>query len=404
MEPNDEVVERQKLVDVETEEDVTNSAPKSAPTPASPMAVPKINIKSISSGETTRSRNSASCSIERTTTTSDKIGGGQSSAKVTYVNERRPRPHLHGTNDERFEFKSRPRKLLKDIGDGDSINGITQLTSETLSDETCINSNIKNNNNNNNNNYNSNNKNNNNNNNNTTVNKLQQTTSTSSLNQTSLTTTTTKAAVISSTATSNTLSSSSGSGLAGGSINSSSGSHHHYHQHQNQNQHHNTSSNINSNNHNVIDNTPLIQRRKPNVNNAAISVSAGYPGLISSANIGSLSDKFDQRPIKHHSFVSEVPDVKHMERALLGLLDDFHSGKLKAFGSGCTMDQMTKIREQQESLAKLHFELAAAEEDSLENGNDFNAAKAQENMLQLMQRLEQLSISIEQLQTSHTGL
>lgn len=45
-----------------------------------------------------------------------------------------------------------------------------------------------------------------------------------------------------------------------------------------------------------------------------------------------VSEKFDDRPIKHHSFVSEVPDVKHMERALLGLLDDFHSGKLKAFG------------------------------------------------------------------------
>lgn len=73
-------------------------------------------------------------------------------------------------------------------------------------------------------------------------------------------------------------------------------------------------------------------------------------------------------------------------------------------GSGCTMDQMTKIREQQESLAKLHFELAAAEEDSLEHGNTFNTSRAQENMLQLMQRLEQLSISIEQLQTSHTGL
>lgn len=68
------------------------------------------------------------------------------------------------------------------------------------------------------------------------------------------------------------------------------------------------------------------------------------------------------------------------------------------------MDQMTKIREQQESLAKLHFELAAAEEDSLEHGNEFNTNRAQENMLQLMQRLEQLSISIEQLQTSHTGL
>uniref|UniRef100_T1PJY3 Ankyrin-G binding motif of KCNQ2-3 n=1 Tax=Musca domestica TaxID=7370 RepID=T1PJY3_MUSDO len=133
MEPNDEVVERQKLVDVETEEDVTNSAPKSAPTPASPMAVPKINIKSISSGETTRSRNSASCSIER----SDKVG--QTSAKVTYINERRPRPHLHGTNDERFEFKSRPRKLLKDC-DSNSLNDITQLSSsDTPSDESTTN-------------------------------------------------------------------------------------------------------------------------------------------------------------------------------------------------------------------------------------------------------------------------
>ncbi|XP_017097632.2 coiled-coil domain-containing protein 28B isoform X2 [Drosophila bipectinata] len=225
MEPNDEVVERQKLVpnDVETEEEAqSQSAPKSAPTPASP-AVPNIKIKGISSGETTRSRNSASCSIERTISEKEKDknpGQGQTTAtKVTYVNERRPRPQAHGGSgggggggDERFEFKTRPRKLLK------------------------------------------------------------------------------------------------------------------------------------------------------------------------------------------------VPDVKHMERALLGLLDDFHSGKLKAFGSGCTMDQMTKIREQQESLAKLHFELAAAEEDSLEHGNEFNTNKAQENMLQLMQRLEQLSISIEQLQTSHTGL
>ncbi|XP_017022193.1 coiled-coil domain-containing protein 28B isoform X3 [Drosophila kikkawai] len=221
MEPNDEVVERQKLVpnDVETEEEAqSQSAPKSAQTPASP-AVPNIKIKGISSGETTRSRNSASCSIERTISEKEKDKGqsqGQSTAaKVTYVNERRPRPQAHagGGGDERFEFKTRPRKLLK------------------------------------------------------------------------------------------------------------------------------------------------------------------------------------------------VPDVKHMERALLGLLDDFHSGKLKAFaGSGCTMDQMTKIREQQESLAKLHFELAAAEEDSLEHGNEFNTNKAQENMLQLMQRLEQLSISIEQLQTSHTGL
>ncbi|XP_067625144.1 coiled-coil domain-containing protein 28B isoform X3 [Eurosta solidaginis] len=215
-----ELVERQKLVpnDVEGEEDQNNlnteqTAPKSAAIPSSPT-MQKINLKNISSGDTTRSRNSANCSIEHT---SER--GHLASAKVMYINERRPRSCLHGSssaggvsNDEGIDIKSRPRKLLK------------------------------------------------------------------------------------------------------------------------------------------------------------------------------------------------VPDVKHMERALLGLLDDFHSGKLKAFGSGCTMEQMTKIREQQESLAKLHFELAAAEEDSLESVNDFSAAKAQENMLQLVQRLEQLSISIEQLQTSHPGL
>lgn len=46
MEPNDEVVERQKLVpnDVETEEEAqSQSAPKSAQTPASP-AVPNVKF------------------------------------------------------------------------------------------------------------------------------------------------------------------------------------------------------------------------------------------------------------------------------------------------------------------------------------------------------------------------
>lgn len=137
------------------------------------------------------------------------------------------------------------------------------------------------------------------------------------------------------------------------------------------------------------------------------------------------NDNFDDRPIKHHSFVSEIPDVKHMERALLSLLDDFHSGKLKAFGmvpnsnpptlpystnldsfpgSSCTMEQMTQIREQQESLAKLHFELASADDDPPHEGaNQTNTTKAQEGMTHLVQKLEQLSISIEKLQSSHTG-
>nr|XP_036225628.1 uncharacterized protein LOC106615038 isoform X3 [Bactrocera oleae]XP_036225629.1 uncharacterized protein LOC106615038 isoform X3 [Bactrocera oleae] len=153
-------------------------------------------------------------------------------------------------------------------------------------------------------------------------------------------------------------------------------------------------------NHDSSDNKIRLHIFREKVGSIDPSTSLNTTNAGSSSNV----NEFDRRPIKHHSFVSEVPDVKHMERALLGLLDDFHSGKLKAFGSGCTMEQMTKIREQQESLAKLHFELAAAEEDSLESVHDLNAAKAQENMLQLVQRLEQLSVSIEQLQSSHLGL
>ncbi|XP_065079007.1 coiled-coil domain-containing protein 28A isoform X2 [Ochlerotatus camptorhynchus] len=95
----------------------------------------------------------------------------------------------------------------------------------------------------------------------------------------------------------------------------------------------------------------------------------------------------------------EVPDVRHMERALLGLLEDFHSGKLKAFGSGCTMEQMTSIREQQESLAKLHFDLG--NEASLGSNAGNNEAQSQTNMGKLVAKLEQLSFSIEKLHSSN---
>ncbi|XP_060517334.1 uncharacterized protein LOC132696494 isoform X2 [Cylas formicarius] len=105
--------------------------------------------------------------------------------------------------------------------------------------------------------------------------------------------------------------------------------------------------------------------------------------------------------IHHHSFISQVPDVRHMERALLDLLADFHSGKLKAFGGDCTMEQMTNIREQQEKLAKLHFDLGgAATAPSL---NDENLKSSQNTMSQLIQRLEQLSVSIEALHSNNSS-
>uniref|UniRef100_A0A6B2E4N1 Coiled-coil domain-containing protein 28B n=1 Tax=Phlebotomus kandelakii TaxID=1109342 RepID=A0A6B2E4N1_9DIPT len=115
--------------------------------------------------------------------------------------------------------------------------------------------------------------------------------------------------------------------------------------------------------------------------------------------VHSSNFSFADRPLKHHSFISDDGSVRNMERALLGLLEDFHSGKLRAFGSGCTMEQMTDIREQQERLAKLHFELGGeAAEDSQAELN------AQQKMSQLVMKLENLSVSIEKLHSSNSDL
>lgn len=62
------------------------------------------------------------------------------------------------------------------------------------------------------------------------------------------------------------------------------------------------------------------------------------------------------------------------------------------------MEQMTDIREQQEHLAKLHFEVGAGS-DQLSNCNS-----AQKNMCQLVQKLENLSVSIERLHSSNSNL
>lgn len=65
------------------------------------------------------------------------------------------------------------------------------------------------------------------------------------------------------------------------------------------------------------------------------------------------------------------------------------------------MEQMTDIREQQESLAKLHFELGSNGGHPFNNSNDLSA---QENMTRLVQKLENLSVSIEKLHSSNSNL
>ena len=54
------------------------------------------------------------------------------------------------------------------------------------------------------------------------------------------------------------------------------------------------------------------------------------------------------RAAQTHSFHTDAAEVQQMETVLLKLLDDFNSGKLRAFGQGCSMEQMSSIRDQQE--------------------------------------------------------
>ncbi|KAL2296031.1 hypothetical protein Nmel_017563 [Mimus melanotis] len=92
-----------------------------------------------------------------------------------------------------------------------------------------------------------------------------------------------------------------------------------------------------------------------------------------------------------HSFLTDVSDVCEMEGGLLGLLSDFHSGKLQAFGKECSFEQLEHVREMQEKLARLHFGLDVCVEELPE---EQKKAAADRNLDQLLAHLEELSSSM----------
>ncbi|XP_053722433.1 coiled-coil domain-containing protein 28A isoform X1 [Synchiropus splendidus] len=99
-------------------------------------------------------------------------------------------------------------------------------------------------------------------------------------------------------------------------------------------------------------------------------------------------------PIVQHSFLTDVSDVQEMEKGLLSLLDDFHSGKLQAFGNECSIGQMEHVREMQEKLARLHFDLYGEVDEMPE---DQRKTACDTNMDKLLLNLEELSSSIQKL-------
>ncbi|XP_070711676.1 coiled-coil domain-containing protein 28A [Pempheris klunzingeri] len=99
-------------------------------------------------------------------------------------------------------------------------------------------------------------------------------------------------------------------------------------------------------------------------------------------------------PIIQHSFLTDVSDVQEMENGLLSLLNDFHSGKLQAFGNECSIGQMEHVREMQEKLARLHFDLYGEVDEMPE---DQRKVACDTNMDKLLLNLEELSSSIQKL-------
>ncbi|KAM6958404.1 coiled-coil domain-containing protein 28A [Tautogolabrus adspersus] len=99
-------------------------------------------------------------------------------------------------------------------------------------------------------------------------------------------------------------------------------------------------------------------------------------------------------PTIQHSFLTDVSDVQEMENGLLSLLNDFHSGKLQAFGNECSIGQMEHVREMQEKLARLHFDLYGEVDEMPE---DQRKVACDTNMDKLLMNLEELSSSIQKL-------
>ncbi|KAM9477136.1 coiled-coil domain-containing protein 28B isoform 1-T1 [Clarias gariepinus] len=95
-----------------------------------------------------------------------------------------------------------------------------------------------------------------------------------------------------------------------------------------------------------------------------------------------------------HSFLTDVSDVREMEGGLLNLLNDFHSGKLQAFGKVCSFEQLEHVREMQEKLARLHFSLDSHVEELSE---DQRKSASDRNLEHLLSNLEELSSSIQKL-------
>ncbi|MED6246847.1 hypothetical protein ATANTOWER_024735 [Ataeniobius toweri] len=132
------------------------------------------------------------------------------------------------------------------------------------------------------------------------------------------------------------------------------------------------------------------------------SATSGGRHVGYSHNMGSMSGQKNRNRRGVRDKVrnpQSLGDVQEMENGLLSLLNDFHSGKLQAFGNECSIDQMEHVREMQEKLACLHFDLYSEVDEMPE---DQRKMASDTNMDKLLLNLEELSSSIQKLNLAET--
>jgi len=122
-------------------------------------------------------------------------------------------------------------------------------------------------------------------------------------------------------------------------------------------------------------------------------------GMAHSGSRHSLSKVFAEqkkRKEERRQRSAQLPahgEVQKLEQSLLKLLHEFDTGENPEFDSTYSLQQMESVRDQQEALARLHFELGA-QQDLHPQLSDDGLKLARENMSQLISSLEKLSMAI----------
>ena len=109
------------------------------------------------------------------------------------------------------------------------------------------------------------------------------------------------------------------------------------------------------------------------------------------------SDSKTQRKGQEHSFLMDQTYVEEMEEGLLKLLNNFKNDKLNAFDENCSLDKMRQIKNMQENLAQLHFNLENEETNKAALSEEDKTKKNQDKMKKLMKNLENLCSNVQNL-------